>query len=176
MQTTPRRVSVASFIGGTWLMHMQDMTHSCAGHDSRIYLTCMYRYAGHTTTRFCRLIHRWDMTHSYAGHDSFICGTWLIHMRDMTHSYAGHDLFICVTWLIHMQAIPRRVSVASNVFGSRRRRSSLATLKPVSVYLYTYTYIWYICVCVWMCVCVNMYMYLGCTAVEALWIRGGEDS
>jgi len=69
-----------SFICGTWLIHMLDMTHSYVGHDSFICGTW--------------LIHMWDMTHSYVGHDSFICGTWLIHMCDMTHSY------VCLTWLI----------------------------------------------------------------------------
>jgi len=83
-------------------MHMRDMTHAYAWHDSCI--------------RVIWLLHECDNTHSYAWRDSFICVTWLLEMRDkthpwiyMTHSYTRHMIypygwhhsFICMTWLIH---------------------------------------------------------------------------
>jgi len=62
--------------GGTWLIHMCDMTHSRVWHDL---FTCV-----------TWLIHVCE--------DSFTCVTWLIHMCDMTHSHVWHDSFTCVTW------------------------------------------------------------------------------
>jgi len=79
------------FICMTWRIHMCDMTHSHAWHDSSICVAW--------------LIHMRDMTHPYVWHDSFICVTWLIHMCGMTRSYAWHDSSICVAWLIHMRDI-----------------------------------------------------------------------
>jgi len=94
----------------TWLIHMRDMTHSFAWHDSFIRVTW--------------LIYTRDMTHLYAWHDSFICvtwlirirdmarfwgdrtrtavfQTWLIHICDMTHSYVWNVSFVSVIWLVH---------------------------------------------------------------------------
>jgi len=67
-----------SFICGTWLVDLWDMTISQVGHDSLICGTW--------------LVHVWDMIPSYVGHDSFTRGTWLVHMCDS---------FMCGTWLIN---------------------------------------------------------------------------
>ena len=69
-------------------MHMCNMNHSYARHDSFI--------------RAAWLIHMCDMSHSYVRHDLFICATWLIRMCDMTRSYVRHDWFICSTWLMYL--------------------------------------------------------------------------
>jgi len=90
------------FICGTWLVHMCDMTHSCAWYDDAFKcVTWLIHIRGMTHSYVC------DMTRSYVRHDSFVCVTWLIHMVNMIHPYARHDSFICVwhdsflcdTWL-----------------------------------------------------------------------------
>jgi len=67
----------------TWLIHMWDMTHSHAWHDSFICVTW--------------LIHMRDMTHLYVWHASFICVTC-----PAAAASVWHNSFICVTWLIHV--------------------------------------------------------------------------
>jgi len=103
-----------SFICGTWLIQMSDMTHLSVSSDFEIttrptillYVCVMW------------LIYMWDMTCSYAWHDSFIrvpwtqdrlaphkqilCVTWLIHMWDTTHSHACKYSCMCVTWPMYM--------------------------------------------------------------------------
>ena len=104
-----------SFISGTWLIHMWDMTLSdmpqivcapnasaitpewCVGHDSFIRVTW--------------LIHVCDMTHSYVRHDSFIRVTWLIHTCDMNHSYVWHNSSVCVTQKLGMHSVGTRLKV-----------------------------------------------------------------
>jgi len=114
----------------TWLIHVWDMTHICAGRDSFICgtssLMCVttslkFYIVGHDSFMGGTwLIHGWDMTHSCVRHDPFIsgtssfvrsntclglhtlyCGTWLIHGCDMTHSWVRHDSFMGGARLIH---------------------------------------------------------------------------
>jgi len=69
------RVWHDSFICGTWLIHMWDMT--------LIYMCSVTLYL--CGTRMISVL--CDMTHSNVGHDSFICVTWRTRMWDMTHLY-----------------------------------------------------------------------------------------
>jgi len=62
----------------TWLIHVCDMTHPCALHDSSI---CVPRFKMSLSLA----------AHSYMWHDAFICATWLIHMCYTTHLYVCHD-------------------------------------------------------------------------------------
>jgi len=63
-----------SFICGTCLIRMRDVTHSYGWHDSFICVTW--------------LIYLHTMPHSCTCHDWFIRVQWLIHNRgDMTHTY-----------------------------------------------------------------------------------------
>jgi len=80
-----------SFIYGTWLIDMSDMTHWYVGHEYHML---------------------WERTVVYGCHDSFVCGhdsfigvPWLIHMCVMMHAYDCHDLSKCVPWLIWMCAM-----------------------------------------------------------------------
>ena len=73
----------------TWLIHVWDMTHLCAGHDSFICGTSSLMCVT-TSLRFY-----------FVGHGSFMGATWLIHGWDMTHSWVGHDSFMRETRLIH---------------------------------------------------------------------------
>ena len=73
----------------TWLIHVWDMTHICAGRDSFICGTSSLMCVT-TSLRFY-----------FVGHGSFMGATWLIHGWDMTHSWVGHDSFMGGTWLIH---------------------------------------------------------------------------
>ena len=79
-----------SFICGTWLIHMWDMTHSYMRHDSFICGTWP--------------IHMLDMTHSYVMWwccSLIFCSFIQAHLI-LLPTYMWHDTFICGTWLIHM--------------------------------------------------------------------------
>jgi len=87
----------------TWLIHMRDMTRPYVWHDSSICVTWLIALSRHVTAddELC------DMTRWYVWHDSWICVTWLVDMCDMTqlicdvtHGHMWRDLLICVTWLI----------------------------------------------------------------------------
>ena len=67
------------FTCGSWLMYMEDMTHSYKWHSVFKFETPSFIYV-------TWLIYMCDMTHSYVWHDSLICMTWLINMCDMAHS------------------------------------------------------------------------------------------
>jgi len=94
----------------TRLIHMRDMTHEYAWHDSLICVTwliiykwCTYIVSG---TLYIRVIQLIDMTLFYARTDSFI---WLLQMRNVTHLYVWNDWFIHIQliqkWLIHIPTI-----------------------------------------------------------------------
>jgi len=101
-----------SFICGTWLIYIWDMTHLYVRHESFTHATRIARQ------RNVCLIHHDSftyMTHLCMGHDSFIRETWIIHNVTqiarhrniylihhdsficMIHSYVGHDSF----WVIY---------------------------------------------------------------------------
>ena len=83
-------------------VHMCDMTHAYARHDSFIqYVTWLIHYCDMTHSYVWRdsSIH---VTHPCMWHDSSINVAWLIHMCDVTHPCVWHDLFIRVAWLIYV--------------------------------------------------------------------------
>jgi len=94
-----------SFIFGTWLIHMWDITYSYVGHDSFVSRPWLIRMWDNVHTSAPSVfdsftfktwpIHIWDMTHSHLRHDPFTFGTWPIHI-------VGHYLAIHGTWLIRM--------------------------------------------------------------------------
>jgi len=78
--------SHAAFTSMTWLLPMCHMPHSYVWHDSFLCVAC--------------LIHMCDMTPSYVSHAAFKCMTWLHNIQDILHSYVSHHSFKCVTWLM----------------------------------------------------------------------------
>ena len=150
-----------SFICGTRLTHMCDMTHSHFGHKLFVCVTWLTHmcvvirsYVWHdsfmSVTHSCvcrKLFHclKWlhflrascDMTHPYVWHDSFTWVMWQIPTCDTTHFYIWHDTFIRVTWLIHM----------SLCFGDSRRRHKCTNIHLAYAFILTYT-------------CLYMYMYM----------------
>jgi len=88
----PLFVRYDSFICGTWLIHIWDMTHPYVGHASFMSVTW--------------LIHHWGVW----WRRTLRCSTWLIYVLGMGNSYVGHDWFTCGTWLIHdscMSIVPQ---------------------------------------------------------------------
>jgi len=124
-QVTDSWVTHDEFLGNTWLISTQylthyvtsdwftreaflipmwPMTHPCEIHESSI---CVIWLIFIWQTTWC--IHIGDMTHPHVTHDSFKCDTRLIFMWYMTHSFATHaysyvthDSFIRDTWPFHM--------------------------------------------------------------------------
>jgi len=77
---------------------MSAMTHSCACHDSSMWVMT------HTVERDAT-----QTTRSCVCHDSFLSGPWLIRVCAMSHSW-GHSLVCtlthsCVSWFVCIQSL-----------------------------------------------------------------------
>jgi len=96
---------------GTWLIHEWVMHHlyadMCGGTHGGTHEWVMSRVMMHDL--YTWLIHG---THEHTSHASFVCGTWLIHVHESRHTYPlneswhdriqmMHDLWV-MTWLIHV--------------------------------------------------------------------------
>jgi len=87
----PQRHMTDTFVRGTLLIHIWDMTRSLVGHDSSI--------------RGTWLIYMWNMSPRPQSDisDVFACGTWLVHTWDVTRPHGGHDSFTRGTWPQHLR-------------------------------------------------------------------------
>jgi len=108
---SPSCVGHESFVCGTWVIRMWDMTHPMSNTTFEIWI-----WFDVTHILLTWLVRVWDMTHSNMRHDSSMtrllrcewvmsylfsvgpdssmCGTWLVCMWDMTHLYMGHDSYV----------------------------------------------------------------------------------
>jgi len=139
-----------SFMCGTWLIHVCDMTQLWVAND------LLLRDTSSTGGGGTWPIHMWDLTHSCVQHESFVCDTRLAFMCDIIDEMrVWHNSITCVTRFI------RACDMAySHVWLDLCVRVTWLTLKCMT----SSTRCVLIDVCVCGCMCVH-----GCVRVWTRW-------
>jgi len=142
-----------SFICGTCLIYMWDVTHTYVGRDSYICETWLYPWDSQ----------QHDLANSHVRHVTVICTSWHSHTRELDSFICGtwhvYVWVTCVSWLIHIwHATHVRVSSAV---------SHLCALSQIYICIYRY-----ICLYTWTHKCMYIYIPWESAARSCLWPRG----
>jgi len=110
------RVMTHSRVTHVWLIHMCDMTHAYAWHDSCIMLhLCVWLVRMRDTTRaYVRHGSFTCVTHAYEKYASFTCVTRPFCMCDMTQAYEWHTPLMSLhIWyiinMVYLQLKPNQI-------------------------------------------------------------------